>query len=151
MDCGFRIADREPGGPKSEIKTTSARKGVQNPRAAACSRDIRLRASKIRREPLVDPSRGFRRDAVPLLVVEESEPGRLAEEAVNGERRGDEGPAAISVGGVAAEEEKGPRSDERQKLVMLPNVSNADVEIVWDPPWSAQRISPEGKQRMGMG
>ncbi len=76
-------------------------------------------ATKIRREPLVDPSRGFRRDAVPLLVVEESEPGRLAEEAVNGERRGDEGPAAISVGRVAAEEEKGPRSDERQKLVML--------------------------------
>ncbi len=38
----------------------------------------------------------------------------------------------------------------RQKLLTLPGVSDANVEIVWDPPWNPQMISAEGKQRMGM-
>ncbi len=41
-------------------------------------------------------------------------------------------------------------ADARQKLLMLPGVSDADVQIVWDPPWNPQMISAEGKQRMGM-
>jgi probable FeS assembly SUF system protein SufT len=41
-------------------------------------------------------------------------------------------------------------ADARQKLLMLPGVSGADVQIVWDPPWNPQRISPEGKERLGM-
>ncbi len=41
-------------------------------------------------------------------------------------------------------------ADARQKLLMLPGVSDANVEIVWDPPWNAQMISAEGKQQMGM-
>ena len=41
-------------------------------------------------------------------------------------------------------------AEARQKLLMLPGVSDADVQIVWDPPWSPQRISPEGKERLGM-
>lgn len=41
-------------------------------------------------------------------------------------------------------------SDARQKLLTLPGVSDADVEVVWDPPWSPQMISPEGKARLGM-
>ena len=41
-------------------------------------------------------------------------------------------------------------ADARQKLLMLPGVSDANVEIVWDPPWNPQMISAEGKQRMGM-
>lgn len=41
-------------------------------------------------------------------------------------------------------------SDARQKLLSLPGVSDADVEVVWDPPWSPQMISPEGKERLGM-
>ena len=41
-------------------------------------------------------------------------------------------------------------ADARQKLLMLPSVSEADVQIVWDPPWNPQMISDEGKERMGM-
>jgi probable FeS assembly SUF system protein SufT len=41
-------------------------------------------------------------------------------------------------------------ADARQKLLGLPGVSDADVEIVWDPPWTPQMISPEGKERLGM-
>ena len=41
-------------------------------------------------------------------------------------------------------------ADARQKLLTLPSVSDADVQIVWDPPWNPQMISPEGKQRMGI-
>ena len=41
-------------------------------------------------------------------------------------------------------------ADARHKLLGLPGVDDADVEIVWDPPWSPQMISPEGKERLGM-
>src|SRR5262245_17988168 len=41
-------------------------------------------------------------------------------------------------------------ADARQKLLGLPNVSDAEVEIVWDPPWNPQMISAEGKERLGM-
>jgi probable FeS assembly SUF system protein SufT len=41
-------------------------------------------------------------------------------------------------------------ADARYKILALPGVSDADVEVVWDPPWSPQMISDEGKQRLGM-
>ncbi len=40
--------------------------------------------------------------------------------------------------------------DARQKLLGLPGVEEADVELVWDPPWSPQMISPEGRALLGM-
>lgn len=41
-------------------------------------------------------------------------------------------------------------ADARYKILALPGVSEADVEVVWDPPWNPQMISEEGKQRLGM-
>lgn len=38
----------------------------------------------------------------------------------------------------------------RQKLLQVQGVTEADVEVVWDPPWSPQMISPEGRERLGM-
>jgi probable FeS assembly SUF system protein SufT len=40
--------------------------------------------------------------------------------------------------------------DARQKILDLAGVEEADVEVVWDPPWSPQMISPEGRQLLGM-
>jgi probable FeS assembly SUF system protein SufT len=40
--------------------------------------------------------------------------------------------------------------DAQQKLLELPGVSDANVEIVWDPPWNPQMISPEGKDKLGL-
>jgi probable FeS assembly SUF system protein SufT len=40
--------------------------------------------------------------------------------------------------------------DAQQKLLGLPGVEEAEVELVWDPPWSPQMISPEGRQLLGM-
>jgi len=40
--------------------------------------------------------------------------------------------------------------DARQKLLTLPSVQEADVDVVWDPPWNPQMISPEGRQLLGM-
>lgn len=40
--------------------------------------------------------------------------------------------------------------DARQKLLSLPGVSEANVELVWDPPWNPQMISPEGRARLGL-
>jgi probable FeS assembly SUF system protein SufT len=41
-------------------------------------------------------------------------------------------------------------SDARYKLLALPGVTDAAVDLVWDPPWNPQMISAEGKQRLGM-
>ena len=40
--------------------------------------------------------------------------------------------------------------DAKQKLLGLPGIAEAEVELVWDPPWSPQMISPEGRQLLGM-
>jgi len=41
-------------------------------------------------------------------------------------------------------------ADAQWKLLDLPGVKEADVQVVWDPPWSPQRISPEGKTILGI-
>ena len=40
--------------------------------------------------------------------------------------------------------------DARARLVSVPGVSEAKVEIVWDPPWNQERISEEGKMQLGL-
>lgn len=40
--------------------------------------------------------------------------------------------------------------DARSKILELPHVEEADVQLVWDPPWSPQMISPEGRALLGM-
>jgi probable FeS assembly SUF system protein SufT len=40
--------------------------------------------------------------------------------------------------------------DARHKLQGLPGVSEAEVEVVWDPPWNPQMISPEGREKLGL-
>lgn len=37
-----------------------------------------------------------------------------------------------------------------EKITGLSGVSEASVEVVWDPPWSPDRISEEGRQKLGM-
>jgi len=39
--------------------------------------------------------------------------------------------------------------DAQQKLLMLDGIEEATVEIVWDPPWHQQRITPEGRRILG--
>jgi len=39
----------------------------------------------------------------------------------------------------------------QQKICHLNGVADADVYVVWDPPWSADRISEAGKKKLGMG
>jgi len=41
-------------------------------------------------------------------------------------------------------------ADARLKLLGLPGVADANVDVVWDPPWTPQMISPEGRERLGM-
>lgn len=37
-----------------------------------------------------------------------------------------------------------------EKITALPGVASASVEVVWEPPWSPDRISPEGREKLGM-
>jgi len=41
-------------------------------------------------------------------------------------------------------------SEARQKILTLDGVSEANVDLVWEPAWSPDRISEEGKQKLGM-
>jgi metal-sulfur cluster biosynthetic enzyme len=37
----------------------------------------------------------------------------------------------------------------QSKILELNGVEEANVEIVWDPPWDPSRITPEGKKKIG--
>jgi probable FeS assembly SUF system protein SufT len=41
-------------------------------------------------------------------------------------------------------------ADAEQRMLTVPGVASANVELVWDPPWSPERISPAGRQKLGM-
>lgn len=41
-------------------------------------------------------------------------------------------------------------SEARQKILALDGVTDANVDLVWDPPWTPDRISEAGKQKLGM-
>ena len=41
-------------------------------------------------------------------------------------------------------------SDAQRKILTIPGVTDAQVDVVWDPPWSADRISADGKAKLGM-
>ena len=47
------------------------------------------------------------------------------------------------MGGVIA-------GDAQQKLFDLPGVEEAQVEIVWDPPWHQSMITPAGRSILGL-
>ena len=40
-------------------------------------------------------------------------------------------------------------ADARSKVEALEGVEEANVELVWDPPWNPEMITPEGKSKMG--
>ena len=41
-------------------------------------------------------------------------------------------------------------NDAREKIAALPQVESAKVHIVWDPVWSPQMISKEGRLKLGL-
>lgn len=40
--------------------------------------------------------------------------------------------------------------DARQKIVALPGVTEAKVQVVWDPVWTPHMISPAGRAKLGL-
>jgi len=40
--------------------------------------------------------------------------------------------------------------DAQRRIEILPGVSEAEVRVVWDPPWHPDMMSPEGKKRLGV-
>jgi metal-sulfur cluster biosynthetic enzyme len=41
-------------------------------------------------------------------------------------------------------------AEARQRIAHLPGVARANVELVWDPPWNPERISGDGKRKLGI-
>jgi probable FeS assembly SUF system protein SufT len=40
--------------------------------------------------------------------------------------------------------------DARSKILTIPGVDEAEVELVWDPPWNQHMISEVGKMKLGL-
>lgn len=40
------------------------------------------------------------------------------------------------------------QDDIRERLLREPGVEAVEIHLVWDPPWTAEMISEEGKQQM---
>ena len=40
--------------------------------------------------------------------------------------------------------------DAKHKLLTIAGIAEADVDVVWDPPWNPKMISPEGRERLGL-
>ena len=40
--------------------------------------------------------------------------------------------------------------DARNKILLVPGVSEAEVRITWEPPWNQSMISEEGKMKLGL-
>ena len=40
--------------------------------------------------------------------------------------------------------------DAQRRIEILPGVAEAEVLVVWDPPWHPDMMSPEGKKRLGV-
>jgi probable FeS assembly SUF system protein SufT len=40
--------------------------------------------------------------------------------------------------------------DAQHRIEALPGVAEADVRVVWDPPWTPEMMSPEGKKQLGV-
>ncbi len=38
----------------------------------------------------------------------------------------------------------------KSMLCEMPGIEHADVHLVWDPPWSASRMSPEARKQVGI-
>jgi probable FeS assembly SUF system protein SufT len=41
-------------------------------------------------------------------------------------------------------------ADAEQRILGVPGVATARVELVWDPPWTPELISPAGRETLGM-
>lgn len=41
-------------------------------------------------------------------------------------------------------------ADARNKILSLEGIDEADVQLVWDPPWNQAMISEEGKMKLGI-
>jgi len=41
-------------------------------------------------------------------------------------------------------------NDAKQRIMELEGVSDASVDLVWDPPWNPSMISEEAKQKLGI-
>ncbi|MFZ0201629.1 MAG: metal-sulfur cluster assembly factor [Candidatus Sulfotelmatobacter sp.] len=38
----------------------------------------------------------------------------------------------------------------KSRLEQLPGIRNASVNVVWTPPWSPERLSPEARKQLGI-
>jgi probable FeS assembly SUF system protein SufT len=73
-----------------------------------------------------------------------------ADEAANGGAPGYKVSVAMTLTAPGCGMGPAIADDARNKILLVPGVSDADVRITWDPPWNQQMISEEGKMKLGL-
>jgi metal-sulfur cluster biosynthetic enzyme len=53
-------------------------------------------------------------------------------------------------GGTKAEVKPAIAHDAQSKILTIDGVDEADVQLVWDPPWNQNMISEAGRMKLGM-
>jgi len=41
-------------------------------------------------------------------------------------------------------------NDIKTRVMQLPRVKDVQIEVVWDPPWSPEKMSKEAREMLGM-
>ena len=56
----------------------------------------------------------------------------------------------VGLGGYVFIRKDAIIEDVKGKVLELPGIDDAEVEIVWDPPWTQDMMSEEGKMELGL-
>ena len=128
----FRINDRDADAIGRESKGPAATAAAMPPADGTISEDMVWEQLR----EVYDPE-------IPVNVVDL---GLIYDMRVDGRR------VAVQMTLTAQGCGMGPSiaMDARRRIESIPGVEEADVQVVWDPPWSPHMISPEGKARLGM-
>ncbi len=129
----FRVADRDADAIGKESKGTPA------PAATAAGADH----ASVSDEQVWEQLREVYDPEIPVNVVDL---GLIYDMRVEGRK------VAVKMTLTAQGCGMGPSiaMDARRRIEALPGVEQADVELVWDPPWNPRMISPEGRAILGM-
>src|SRR5258708_1103484 len=58
------------------------------------------------------------------------------------------GDMALSARGCP--EQGNIRAQVKSRVEQLPGVRNANVNVIWEPPWTPERLSPEARKQLGI-
>jgi len=117
--------------------------------AANCAEQVQVTAGPFSEELLWSALREVYDPEIPVNIVDLGLVYNLRAEPIEG---GDLRKVTMEMTLTAPGCGMGPAlaADARERLSVLPGVAEANVHLVWDPPWGPERISPAGRSKLGI-